>query len=209
MLMVWYTSNSMWKKKDIQTETVPDTTVTETHNKKGYLARHKVPLALLTLFVICIAAIAIVLLYFTKSAQPDIRFGDQHKPLTAQQLAAKAQATDKQVEDARIAQLQKLISGESDVTQKALYQSELASLYLSQHSYDKAKQVAITSDAAVKTAASASMVATVYDAAKEYTLAAKYYDLAMQRSPKPASLQERSPYNDYAYLKQTALEAAN
>lgn len=108
---------------------------------------------------------------------------------------------------ARAAELDQLISDEDNPDKKREYQNELSLIYLQQGKHDQALDLAKAVEASGQSAISAAALADVYMANEQYDLAAQYYGVAMERSPKPSRPTERAPYNDYANMKKEA-EAA-
>ncbi|CAN5385636.1 hypothetical protein BH09PAT4_BH09PAT4_08190 [soil metagenome] len=117
------------------------------------------------------------------------------------------QEVDTAVAAAREKELDQLIANERNASQKRNYQNELALIYLQQGKQSEALDLAAQVEDSGQTASSASTLAAIYFAQGDYKQAAKYYGIAMERSPKPSRSTERAPYNDYANLKKEAEDA--
>lgn len=144
--------------------------------------------------------------YYNKTTKPAGEAGTQ-KPLTTDEKIAQiidSTADDNSNVEHAQSELKKLIGNEKDTTKQSSYLSASARIYINAGDYSNALIAAQKSEAVNPTALSAADVAMAYSQSEDYKNAAKYYDLAAKRSPKPASPTERAPYNDYIILKNAA-----
>jgi uncharacterized protein YxeA len=88
--------------------------------------------------------------------------------------------------------------------QKADYGLARVGLYSEAGRINEALALALQVDADYKTDETAATVAALYEAKKDYANAAKYYQIAADRTEKTTDSTQRSPYNDYMVSKRNA-----
>jgi tetratricopeptide (TPR) repeat protein len=163
------------------------------------------------LYVIVGVVVLVVVLVFAIGVvlwQKDREKASTDRPKTTlTKEEAEQERLSRQVEDTKAEELKKAILAETDKQTKATQLNDLMLIYFNRGEYDQALSLAKESEATYPTALSAGALGDVYFAQKDYDQAVKYYELAMERSEKPTNERERSPYNEYKYLKQQAEEA--
>lgn len=196
------------KTDHANTETGFDTGDATVFQKGRTLVRERPGLVVgVVLLMVVIVAMCAVLwrMYGSKPAYDTTQNTSQADSRAEEEAATRK--LDRQVEDARAEELKRLIVSEADNQKKSEYSIELSLIYFNRASYDEALQHGLEAESSVKTAVTAGLLGDIYYAKKDYVQAVKQYDIAMNRSEKPASSNERSPYNDYQYLKKKAEDA--
>lgn len=188
-------------RKNTETQVGVDTAAGATTNSAGVTVSTPFKSKRMGKFIAKYLVVVIVLVVGVGGAAGFLAYNKYHKS-----TPESAEQADKRVADQRVNELEKLIKNEKDAAKKESYQAELALTQANQLNVDQGLQTALDADKAHPTAITASVVAGIYMDKKDYPNAAKYYGLAMDRSPKPASPTERSPYNDFAALKKQAEE---
>lgn len=101
-------------------------------------------------------------------------------------------------------ELIQLADSETDLVKKSVYLYASADLYYNSEDYINGIEVAKNIDELTKTSTSAGGVAYGYMMNSDYANAVKYYQIAIDRTEKPASEMDNSPYNEYSALKREA-----
>lgn len=112
---------------------------------------------------------------------------------------AKCEKTQETVE-----KLKELAANETDTAKKSEYLDGVASIYINSNDSSAAVAAALAYEENDQSALSAQTLARAYFENQDYENAAKYYGIAAERSPQPASPTERAPYNDYKILQREA-----
>ena len=162
---------------------------------KKHGTKNKIILALVIVIVIFMSALTGYLMF---NRQPNEVKHVATPEEKVSEILNSDSISDKSAQD----QLTKLAQDESDTSKKALYLLGLSTSYENSGNYaaavDSAKQAEVSNESALSAAA----IADSYAGNGNFQEAAKYYELAAQRSEKSASRTERSPYNDYLNLKE-------
>lgn len=129
------------------------------------------------------------------------------KPPTAEekasQIVAEASQTEGDVSE-QAKKLKKLAGETSSKEDKETYLGSAVDVYTNAGDDSAAFGAAKEYEDASQSALSAAALARSYYEKGDYKNAAKYYGIAADRSEKPASANERAPYNDYMILKHEA-----
>lgn len=131
---------------------------------------------------------------------------DTNTPITAEQKAQDIVDSVANGVDATVAgeQLEQLADDTSDTKERSDYLAAASDLYVNSNNYPSALKVASTVEESNESALSAGSIAHIYELQGDYENAAKYYQIAADRSDKPLNSSERAPYNDYLLLKKAA-----
>ncbi len=98
-------------------------------------------------------------------------------------------------------ELERQIELTDSAEEKAIYLSELISVYRWWEDYDTALEYAKKLEELERSHLSAGLMAGVYQDSEEFAEAARYYQIAADRSDPADSPQEDVPYNSYMILK--------
>lgn len=98
-------------------------------------------------------------------------------------------------------ELERQIELTDSAEEKAIYLSELISVYRWWEDYDTALEYAKKLEELERSHLSAGLMAGVYQDSEEFAEAARYYQIAADRSEPANSPQEDVPYNNYMILK--------
>lgn len=121
----------------------------------------------------------------------------------ADKLRAEYENGDAEIADTQ-SNLKAAESAASSSAAKQEYALTRISLYMDANQIAQALAAAQEAENVYKSADTAAMLATVYNQRSDYANAAKFFQLAADRSDKPASPGERSPYNDFLIQKREA-----
>lgn len=145
---------------------------------------------ILTIGAIILVAIAVGVFVYTMNNK---------QPVTKQPTTSLSEQDQKDQ-----AAIKAKIDKETDKNKKVALMYDYGDYYINAGQYDNALDNALAIEKLEPTDASAGVIAHVYEVKQDYKNAAKYYEIAMQRTGKPTSKSANSPYNDYRILKEAA-----
>lgn len=161
-----------------------------------------IPIAVTSILVIIVAGLSLYLLFKPYAAQKTPTASQPTTATTKTNQLVDAAAIDSQNKSKSISQLENLSKTETDKTKKGTYLSGIVDIYLNSNDPAQSVQAAKTYDDYSGDALSAASLAHSYEVNGDYKNAAKYYQVAADRSVKPPSPDSNAPYNDYMIKKQ-------
>lgn len=140
------------------------------------------------------------LVYYFTVYVPSMNKNPQTVEQKISDVLERSSSTESDIENQK-QELQSLAEKESDTEKKAQYLSAAVDLYAASDDTSATLDVARQYEEVAKSAESAGSLASAYEQTGDYKNAARYYGIAAERSPKPASENERAAYNDYRLLQ--------